>query len=273
MRTVVFAFLTLATSPLFAQGTDTTEVKNGVFWIYETGKNGRPVGEGAAYDTTGRLVGRETYRRGLTHGQSVWYDGRGRKTWTVSYVKGLRHGIAIQYDSLDRKIHSITFRKGVKHGPEIYYHPNGRVQISQRYRTGVLHGPSATYHANGKVEWTKAYRDGKLHGERILRDSTGALVDGEYVTWYPMRRGQYTVACVNGRPHGKVTAHLADGRAAYTGNYSNGLPDGEWIFFDKEGKVWRKEYYIMGKFERSTQGGGKGGYTPGQYPLQHPEEW
>ncbi|MCB0771703.1 MAG: hypothetical protein KDC00_14990 [Flavobacteriales bacterium] len=264
--------LVLIQLPLYAQVNDTTEVRNGVFWIFERGRDGRPMGEGMAYDTTGRLVGRETYRKGLSHGQLIWYDGQGRTAWTVPYEKGFRHGVAIQYDSLDRRIHSITYRKGIKHGPEVYYHPNGRIHYELDNRNGQLHGALISLHPNGQIEWTGGFRDGEMHGERILRDSTGALVNGEYVTNYPLARGHYTVSCVNGRPHGKVVGIAVDGQLAYTGNYTDGSPDGEFIFFSPDGSIRRKEYYEKGKYVRSTQRGKRGAHTPDQYGPSLREE-
>lgn len=272
MRTIAFAFLSLATSLLFAQRTDTTEVKNGIYWVFDVGKDGRPVGEGLAYDTTGHLVGRETYRRGFTHGDLVWYDRKGRKAWTVPYIKGYRHGTAIQYDSLDRKIHSIMFSEGMKHGPEIFYHPNGRVHYRVEYRYGQLHGTLRSYHPNGLIQWTGGYHEGEMHGERILRDSTGALYNGEYLTTFPMKMGQYRVTCTQGRPHGELIMQRNDGSVSYSGQYVNGRPDGEFLYFDRKGEVYRKSLFENGVFIRATRRGFDGARTPQPYELQLPEE-
>ncbi|MCC6542233.1 MAG: hypothetical protein IT225_08440 [Flavobacteriales bacterium] len=272
MKTTAIILLLLASYAGHAQQMDTTEVKNGRYWVLERGKDGRAAGVGMAYDSTGRLVGHGTYRRGLAHGQWVWYDDRGRRTWATPYVKGFLHGTAIQYDSLERKTWSIMYRKGQRHGLEEYFHPDGGIMVSQHHRNGLVHGRSITYHRNGRVEWTKAYREGKLHGERVLRDSTGALVDGEYVSSYPLDRGHLTTTCINGRPQGKWVATRKDGQVTITGNYTDGYPDGEVVFFAPDGSIWRKEYYEMGRFVRSTQRGNNGDHTPDQYPLPHTPE-
>jgi hypothetical protein len=39
---------------------------------------------------------------------------------------------------------------------------------------------------------------------------------------------------------------------SYTGSYNKGYPDGEFLYYNKEGKVYRKEYYSMGKCLHST---------------------
>ncbi|HRH68534.1 MAG TPA: hypothetical protein PLB89_03410 [Flavobacteriales bacterium] len=272
MRTIASALLALASTLLSAQSTDTTEVRNGVFWIYGTGKDGRPKGEGVAYDTAGRSVGRETYRKGLTHGQLVWYDARGRVTWTVSYQKGIRQGIAIQYDSLGQKIHSINYRKGIKHGHEIYFRPSGRVHYDLENRNGQLHGTLKSYHPNGLIEWTGEFRDGEMHGERILRDSTGTLHNGGYMTTFPMGMGRSSVTCAQGRPHGESIMQRNDGSVTYRGRYENGRPDGEFLYYDRDGKVYRKSYFENGVFVRSTKRGTYGGHTPQPYEAPLPEE-
>lgn len=248
MKVALFLFLTIASSHLCAQRTDTTEVKNGMYGVYKVDERGRPLNPMAVHDTTGRLLRHISYKHGLLEGPVIHYDSLGRKTWTQQY------------------------KRGQKHGREVYFYPDGTVMISQTNRNGNVHGQSITYHPNGRVEWTKSYRDGKLHGERILRDSTGALVNGEYISFYPFDRGQYTVTCFNGRPQGKVVATLKGGQVGFTGNYTDGYPDGEFIFFSPDGTIWRKEFYEKGKFVRSTQRGKNGAHTPEQYEPPLPEE-
>ena len=234
MKIVAILCFTLLSSLLAAQRTDTTEVKNGVYGVYKVDGRNAALNPMAVYDTTGRLLRHISYKHGLLHGPVIHFDSLGRKTWTLEY------------------------RKGRRHGPEAYYYLDGSVMVSQWNRNGVIHGPCTTYHPNGKVEWTKAYRDAKLHGERILRDSTGALANGESTSYFPLDRGRYITTCINGRPQGKMVATLKNGQVAYTGNYKNGFPDGEFIFFSPDGGIWRKEYYEMGRFVRSTQRGNNG---------------
>ena len=272
MRASTIIFLVLASSQLHAQHLDTTEVKNGVYWIFTRGKNGRPIGEGVAYDTTGRTVGRETYRKGRTHGQLGWYHRNGKIMWTVPYEQGFRSGIAIQYDSLGSKIHSITFRKGLKHGPELYFQQNGRVHYRIEHRNGHMHGRLTSYHPNGRVEWTGGFRDGEMHGERVLRDSAGTLHTGDYLTTFPMGMGRYSVTCKEGRPQGKLIMQRNDSTVSCTGWYTDGCPNGEFLYYDRKDEVYRKAYFENGVFVRSTRRGNYGGHTPQPYEGRLPEE-
>ncbi|MBK9176503.1 MAG: hypothetical protein IPM46_09220 [Flavobacteriales bacterium] len=229
MKVALFLFLAFASSLLCAQRTDTTEVKNGMYGVFQRDAFGNPKNPVAVFDSTGRLLRHVSYRDDLLHGPVIWYDSLGRKAWLIAH------------------------KKGQKHGPDIFYYPDGTVQWKRSNRNGKHHGASTSFHPNGRVEWTKAYRHGKLHGERILRDSTGALFNGEYLTVFPAGMGHYRTICTNGRPHGELIVLRGDGMASYTGSYNKGYPDGEFLYFNNEGKVYRREYYSMGKFLRSTE--------------------
>lgn len=242
MKVALILFVAFASTQLSAQRTDTTEIKNGVYGVFEADKKGRPKSLAAVYNTTGLLIRHEHYRAGLLHGPVIYFDTLGRKTLQSEY------------------------RKGHKHGSDIYYFPEGRVHYQVPFRNGKMHGDMQSFHPNGNIEWTGAFRNGTFFGKRILRDSTGALFNGEYTTFYPMGRGHFTVICINGRPQGEIIVLGPNDKMTFSGNYTNGFPDGEFLFFDRAGTVWRKEYYIMGKFERSTQRGNKGGSSPDQNP-------
>lgn len=242
MKVALFLFLTIASLQVCAQRMDTTEVKNGRYSVFQRDALGNPKNPVAVYDTTGRLLSHVSWRDGLIHGPVIWYDSLGRKTLAVNYIKGK------------------------KHGAEVFYHPNGHVYWKLHYRKGSKHGASSTYHPNGRIEWIKPYRNNRLHGERLLRDSTGALHNGEYVTIFPLGMGQYKTICTNGRPHGVLVVLRGDGAVSYTGAYNKGYPDGEFLYYDNGGKVYRKEYYSMGKFQRSDERETNGSPAPEKEP-------
>lgn len=242
MKAALLLFLAFTPSLLCAQRTDTTEFKNGVYGVFLRDALGNPKNPVAYYDTTGRLLRHVSWRDGLFHGPIVWFDSLGRKTWTGMY------------------------KRGKKHGPEVFYYPNGSVLWKLNNRNGSKHGASSTYHPNGRIEWIKPYRNNRLHGERILRDSTGALFNGEYLTVFPIGLGQYRTTCTNGRPDGELIVLRGDGAVSYTGRYNKGFPDGEFLYYDKDGKVYRKEYYSMGKFLHSSENETKDGALPQEDP-------
>ena len=229
MKSVAFLFLSLASPLLCAQRTDTTEVKNGTYGVFQRDERGNPINPVAYYDSTGVLVYHASFRKNVLHGPVIHYDKSGHKTWLVEY------------------------KKGQKDGADIYFYPDGSVQWKRSNRKGKVHGRTESFYPNGNTEWTKAYREGHLFGERILRESTGALFNGEYTTVFPLGTGQYTTTCVNGRPYGKLTVFGPKGEVSYIGNYDKGFPEGEFVYYDKEGHITRKEYYKKGEFVNSVE--------------------
>ena len=131
-----------------------------------------------------------------------------------------------------------------------YYYDNGQLWSELPYRKGKLDGVIRSYYRNGNVEWTKPWRKGKLFGERMLLDSTGAPANGDNVQLLPYDDVKVTSHCVNGRPEGKVVVTRKD-KLVYVGNYTNGAPDGYYIYYNDQGVSVRKELYRKGRFVKS----------------------
>ena len=165
--------------------------------------------------------------------------------------KGEPKGPVSYYDEHDVLRRTLEFKNGKLHGTAVYYHPNGIKCAEMPYRNGELHGVIRSFHKNGAIEAVKPYRRGKMHGERVLRDSTGALVNGEYLEALPYDSVQVIQTCVNGRPHGRVVVTRA-GRTVLDGNCVNGLAEGVFLAYDKEGRVIRRDHYHHGRFVKTV---------------------
>ena len=227
-----------ATQFLAAQKTDTTRFKSGYYCVYQRDKKGLTINPIVYFDTAGVMKQTRCYKNGSLDGPLNLFDKEGRKIRSISYKGGLLDGNYINY-YLDGTVHEIW-----------------------PYRLGEAHGRSISYYPNGKVEWTKEWREGKSYGLRTLRDSTGALYNGECTTIFAGSYGYYTTTCNNGRPYGKLTVFHADSTIRYTGNYKDGYADGEYTYYDRQGKVWYRDYYNKGKFVESIQGEGKSTSEP-----------
>lgn len=225
MRVLVSLWFLLAGQLLLAQRSGTIRVWPGPKGMIERDENGKPLNPVAYYDSNGVFL------------------------YQASLLKNKLDGPVIFFDTLGRKTRLVEYRKGQKHGRDIFYYPDGSVNMKATFRKGKLHGRLESFHPNGSIKWTGAFRKGALFGERILRDSTGALVNGDYTTVFPMNGGYYTVTCTEGRPHGKLTVFRSNGEVGYTGSYDKGFPDGEFIYYDRKGDIIRREFYKNGKAE------------------------
>jgi antitoxin component YwqK of YwqJK toxin-antitoxin module len=163
--------------------------------------------------------------------------------------KGIAIG-PVSYFDADSVLRSmVEFKNGKLHGTMTYFYPNGTKWAELPYKNGELHGIIRSYHSNGIVEAEKPFRNGKLHGERILKDSTGTLVNGIYIEELPYDSVLVYSTCVNGRPNGLVTI-TKRGQKVLQGSCSNGIPEGAFISYDASGQAIRKDLYEKGKFVR-----------------------
>lgn len=164
--------------------------------------------------------------------------------------KGEPKGPVSYYDEHHVLRRTLEFKNGKLHGKAVYYYPTGLVWAEMPYRNGELHGVIRSFHRNGAIEAMKPYRRGKMHGERVLRDSTGALVNGEYVEPLPYDSVQVIQTCVNGRPHGRVVV-ARSGMTVLEGNCENGRAEGVFIVYDRDGRAIRRDIYRKGRFVNS----------------------
>jgi antitoxin component YwqK of YwqJK toxin-antitoxin module len=137
-------------------------------------------------------------------------------------------------------------------GTALYYYPNGQLWLEMPFKEGQIHGVVRSYHPNGRIQAVKPYKNGKLHGERFITDSAGMPANGEYVELLPYDSAEVVQTCVKGLPHGFVVVKRA-GHKVLEGNCANGLAEGAFVIFDKNGTVVGRDYYRKGKFKRSEQ--------------------
>ncbi len=240
----------------FAQSIDTVYHDDPVFpySLVENDGKGRPHGMAHVYDTSG--VVRRTYHNlnGIWHGPDTVFDENGRVRRVAMVENGFLNGTFLIYYPDGKLEATREYKKGKPHGSSTYYYANGQVSMTAPYKNGQVHGTSHLYYQNGNIEWTKGYRNGKLHGERIAWDSTGVLLEGQHTFQIaPYSEATFTVICNNGRPEGDFKVIYPDGKVSFTGKYVNGLPDGEWIYYERTGLVDRVEVYKKGKFKETRR--------------------
>lgn len=170
----------------------------------------------------------------LVHDKRSWKKGNGAVTY---------------YSAAGVIKMTAQYRHRKLEGERIQYYDNGQAMIVEPYHKGRLNGVVRSYWPNGNIEWSKPYRKGKLHGARMLLDSTGVPVTGDHVQVLEWGRWQISSHCVDGLPQGKVTGRV-DGRISYVGNYVDGMPDGDFIYYNATGTPHWKDVYREGRFTK-----------------------
>lgn len=161
-------------------------------------------------------------------------------------------------------------------GEILRYDPEGRLQARMNYEgekvKALLYSKEGDYVASGEYiarkregEWIykqgerllarEYYRAGKLDGEAINYFSSGevrerrhwkeGVLSGEWSRFYAGGKLRFRAVWVAGRLEGKVEAYSPEGKLVTTGNYRNGLREGEWCYY-KDGQLERKRNYKNG---------------------------
>ncbi len=123
------------------------------------------------------------------------------------YVNQQKEGVWRFYDRKGVISSKEAYKHGEKHGQYIVYNLNGSISRETEFVNGVETGFRKTYNREGKVL------------------SEGAILDGQ------MDGVQKTYR------HGVINVQ---------GAYKHAVKDGEWLYYDEDGKVYKKEYYELG---------------------------
>jgi antitoxin component YwqK of YwqJK toxin-antitoxin module len=187
--------------------------------------------------------------KGAAHGLFLLYDSTGTLRRSEHYSKGIREGEVLGYDANGLLEFRGSSRNNKMHGHFEHYYPDGTVSMEGTFKKGRIHGSMTIYHPNGQMFWSKGYRRNKLDGERIVWDSTGILLEGVHdVKLWPNNELTVTLLFNNGRPNGEFKVPLPNGKLAYSGRYLNGLPHGDWVFYERTGYVNYVDVYWYGKY-------------------------
>jgi antitoxin component YwqK of YwqJK toxin-antitoxin module len=210
------------------------------------------------------------------NGKQICTNGNGKfyQTWTdfeadssvFTIRDSIKQGRYISYLPFKkgyRKVAEGTFVNGLRQGDVTYYYETGEVLIIQNYIDNKENGLRKEFYKNGKL---------KDQGFQIesIRDSVWSFytIEGilEKKITYERNRQKHLVEYY---PNGtiKLAGDLTQIKAIPTkeksnkGSYSRGarkrtsrsvtVKNGEWKYFDKTGKLIKKERFLNGKLTRN----------------------
>ena len=121
------------------------------------------------------------------------------------------------------------YKKGVKHGEWVWYHTNGKVERKETYMNGKLEGASVTFGPGGTLLSKIKFRDGVNHGEYIGGTGDGKRAEGSYKNDKPDSLWRYYF--------------LFNNKLAEEGMMKDGLKEGLWKQWDKNGNIVEEVHY------------------------------
>jgi len=127
----------------------------------------------------------------------------------------------------------LSYHKGILNGTSTWYYSNGNLQQEANYRDNMLHGPSLRWHENGKLQSEMYYKNNLKDSVNKTFNNSGELVILEHYR--------------NDTLHGPYERYYPEGRKLMMkGSYNEGLMEGSWLFFSREGSIMGKADYISG---------------------------
>lgn len=109
------------------------------------------------------------------------------------------------------------------------YYENGNIRIEKKRLE------------NGDSLWIFKQEDGGCWEENFYRD--GEIYKKIVYNSDCTKSAEYELK--NGERHGEWTNYQANGKIWVSGNYKNGIPDGEMRFFDTTGKIEQIDYHFQ----------------------------
>jgi antitoxin component YwqK of YwqJK toxin-antitoxin module len=227
---------------------------------------------------SGGVAERGAYAAGMKHGKWKQLGPTGNVLGEYDLSAGT--GIERRWFDDGTLYSEIAFKSGVEHGPAKYFTQDGTIVTSSRYVNGKLDGAHVVG-TSRSIKFDEKYSAGVLTGKREIWQSHVVIaeenydrrgrLDGAYRLWRSKRitrvEGRYAHgkrtgawrwhdrdgnkeregSYVDGKKHG-VWTEYAGTKVVFTGVYDVGKPNGEFVYFDRNGNE-------LGKF---TMSGGTG---------------
>jgi antitoxin component YwqK of YwqJK toxin-antitoxin module len=227
-------------------------------------------GEWKFYNRDGKLVRVEQFKNDMSHGPVKLYYPSGELLEESTYENDQRQGSwAMYYDNGEPKIagHSVDDKH---HGEFVYYFENGQKQLEGRYQNGMQEGQWIEYHKDGRIRLVLLYKNGKIAKKQHMN---GTFLD-YYVTDIPKSEYRYK----DGKKHGMFTEWYDQGefkkvqtqaegpgsemqwkeklvgqQVRMEGEYYMGEPDGEFLYFNEDGRLMKTEIYEEGELVETIE--------------------
>ena len=215
---------------------------------------GKREGERKTYHENGRLKEKEFYKNDLLEGVYEQYFDNGQLYTRFNYTKG-KANEEISYFGDDGKLFSkLLFEKDIlkaagyfdKSGREIHrsdrkdnkldletYTSRGyKVKQALYDQKGNSYGTQTTFYSSGSISSKVAYLDG--------------VMNGLSVTFYPNGNIHTEINMAQGGKNGLSKEYYQHGQLQSTGWYIDDVLQGDWFFYDEQGRLISKAYYRNG---------------------------
>jgi uncharacterized protein len=190
----------------------------------------------------------------------VWefFYPNGNVRLRTTFKTGMEDGVRETYDAqgnlLDKSYHKV----GVftKDGLEQNYGEQGLEYEVQLDSEGNRNGLYKSFFPNGKIQMQGNYKKGEHFGKWIEFNEEGKTVaiseylnnsDYEITIFYETGEVKIKAKQRNFENDGPVIGYYKSGGIEFKGTWLEGKQDGEWVYYNLEGKVIQTKIYKSGK--------------------------
>jgi antitoxin component YwqK of YwqJK toxin-antitoxin module len=179
-----------------------------------------------------RGIWTEYHNTGEFRGKGMYKDGNRTGDWEFFYASGKLEQKG-KYD-----------KKGRTQGVWKWYYESGKLWREELYVNGKREGQLTDYDENGKIILQGTFVDNRKEGQWIyespdykeIGNYIGDEPDSLWTSYYmPSKTKRFEGRFVNGEPNGVHTMYYDNGKKMYSGNYINGMKDGDWRYYDEYG--------------------------------------
>lgn len=206
-------------------------------------RNGKPEGVHREYDDEGNVTASRIYENGIVLFEGIVdEDGQKQGPWKEYYTTG------------ELKAEG-SYKDNLKVGNWIYYYRDGNIEQTGDYIKGLPDGVWTWKYENGQTWREEEYVFGQEDGPSIeYSDSGSVIAQGNYVDGY--KDGKWTMEINDYREVGSYFEgerkgewkhyYLHNEQLAFVGNYENGLETGTHVWYYPDGTLKRRGNYTAG---------------------------
>lgn len=122
---------------------------------------------------------------------------------------------------------------------------NGMITWEIDYKDGKMSGPSKHYYQTGELESISIYSNGFISKGIRAFDKKGNLANGIHKVTLADETG-IEGNCINGVPNGVFKVFDKEGMLIIEAGYKDGKPNGKWKYFNPAGSVTNEKLYKEG---------------------------
>ncbi|UTW66870.1 toxin-antitoxin system YwqK family antitoxin [bacterium SCSIO 12643] len=195
-----------------------------------TDKEGRKQGYWEKKRPSGKIHYKGQFKDNIPYGKFKYYDKEGTISSILEYITP-DTVMATHYHSNGKKAAYGYYVNQQKEGIWRFYDRKGIIASQEAYSNGKKDGKYIVYNLNGSISRETYFVKGVENGYRKTYDSEGNLLtEGE------IKDGQ-----MDG-----MQIIYTNGKVSVKGAYKHAVKDGDWVYFDENGKQIKVEHYELG---------------------------